>query len=462
MSNEVENNVVDEVENNEFKPVVTVRGQEFDFSYTVEDVDKFTKKFVIKVEGDLFLAFERESYYANKNKYSIPGFRKGKATMHAIKAYYGDHVFIEGAVDQAIDAVYRVMYRPVLLKVNMAASPDVEVRGITENTIEFAYIITVFPEVGEINYKGLEIHCYDEDKYVKELAEKKLQDARKQAGSYTEVDDRPLQDGDTANIDYLGKVDDVPFAGGEAKGYDLVIGSNTFIPGFESQLVGMNKGETKDINVTFPEDYHEELAGKAAVFTVTLNGIKVMNMPELDDEFAKDVSEFDTLDELKADYEAKAKEEGHKQVVNMNNNAIVEAILSATEYEVPEKTIVEAAESQMENMESQLKKAGLTFEQYATYTGLTKENLLADYKERARASEKKNMVLSAIIEREGIKCETEDVEKVIQENAAKAGKEVDDYKKEMKNDEFDYIINQILSDKLLALLQQVNNLVYDK
>lgn len=459
MSNEVENNVV---ENQEFVPTIEVRGQKFDFSYNVEDVDKFTKKYVIKVEGDLFLAMEREAYYATKGKYSIPGFRKGKAPMHSIKAFYGEEIFLESTVDQAIDRIYRVMYSPVLLKANMAASPEVEIRNISKNKMEYAYVVTVFPEVGDINYKGLDIHCYDEDKYVKELAEKKMSDAREKAGSWEKVDDRALQDGDTANIDYLGKIDDVPFDGGAQDGCDLVIGSNTFIPGFEAQLVGMNIGETKDINVTFPEDYHQELAGKNAVFTVKLNSIKVKSLPELNDDFAKDVSEFDTLDELKASYEATAKEDGHKQVVNLNNNAIVDAVLKNTEYEVPEKTLVESAEDQLQKLEDQLKTAGLTFEQYAQYTGYTREKILEDYKASTAEREKKNMVLSAIIEREGIKLDKEDVEKAIGDNASKSGKSVDEYKSEMKNDEFDYIVNQILSDKLLTRLAELNNLVYDK
>ena len=459
MSNEVENNVV---ENESFVPTIDVRGQKFDFTYNIEDVDKFTKKYVIKVDGDLFRAMEREAYYATKGKYAIPGFRNGKAPIHAIKSYYGEEVFLESTVDQAIDSIYRVMYSPVFLKANMAASPEVEIRKISKTEMEYAYVITVFPEVGEVNYKGLEIHCYDEDKYVKDLADKKLTDAREKAGSWENIEGRSLQEGDTANIDYLGKIDDVPFEGGAQDGCDLVIGSNTFIPGFESQLVGMNVGETKDINVTFPEDYHQELAGKNAVFTVKLNSIKMKSLPELNDDFAKDVSEFDTLDELKASYEEAAKEEGHKQVVNLNNNAIVDAVLKNAEYDVPEKTLTESAEDQLQKLEDQLKTAGLTFDQYAQYTGYTKEKILDEYKASTAEREKKNMVLSAIIEREGIKLEKEDVENAIQDKAAKAGKDVEDYKKEMKNDEFDYIVNQILSDKLLARLAELNNLVYDK
>lgn len=459
MSNEVENNVV---ENEEFKPVIEIRGQSYDYSYSVEDTDNCTKKYVIKVEGDLYLAMEREAYYQTKGKYSIPGFRKGKATMHAIKNYYGESTFLEATVDYAIDSIYRLMYKPVLLKNNMAASPDVEVRSISDGVIEYAYIITVFPEVGEINYKGLEIHCYNEDKYISDLADKKLEEAREKVGSWEFVEDRPLQDGDTANINYCGKLDGVAFEGGTADEQDLVIGSNTFVPGFESQLIGMNIGETKDIDITFPENYHADLAGKAVVFTVTLNSIKNKVLPELNDEFAKDVSEFDTLDALIASYKEEAQKDGHNQVVNLNNNAVVDAVLQGVEYDVPAKTLQEAAEDQLEGFEKQLSQAGLNFDQYAKYTGLTKESFIADAKKSAAEREKRNMVLSAIIEREEIKLEEADVEGAVADNAAKAGKSVDEYKKEMKSDEYDYIINHVLSDKLIARLLELNTIVYDK
>lgn len=464
MSNEEReaNGVVENQEQNDaYTPVVSIRDVDYPIAYTVEQVDKFTKKYFIKVDGDLYNALERSVYFQTKGKYSIPGFRKGKAPMASIKNYYGSSCFVQDMVDEAIDSIYRVLYRPVFLKSQMAGSPDVEIKSIGQNEFEYAYIITSFAPVENVVYKDLEYTGTKLEPIQEEIYNRELNNARDNAGYWEEITDRAVANGDTANIDYCGKFDGVAFEGGTSEGYDLVLGSNTFIPGFEDQVCGMNVGETKDVVVSFPADYgYEAYQGKEAVFTVKLNSAKVKVLPELNDDFAKDVSEFDTLDELKASYQAKALEEAQDRVKNADQKALIDAIVAANEYELPEKAIEDLAQDRVADMEKRLSSAGIKFEDYLGYIGATYEQLLAQYKEDVAREEKQNMILSAIVEAEDIKVEDNEIEDKIKSNAEKAGKDLDEYRKEIKPDEAQYIYSQIISEKLIARLVELNKIVY--
>jgi len=440
---------------------VNVRGTDYPIQYTVEEVDKFTKNYVVTVEGDLFKALEMSAYFKTKGKYMIPGFRKGKATMSSIKSHYGEGAFLDATIDEAIDTIYKAMYRPVFLASGMACMPSADIKSIDLGKVVFYYVITTYAKVENVVYKDLEFKVVSDGKYIEELADNKLKSALDKAGYWEDITDRPLQEKDTANIDYAGKIDGELFEGGSAEGQDLEIGSGTFIPGFESQLVGMNIGETKDINVKFPEDYGaKEYAGKDAVFTVTLKGIKLKKLPELDDEFAKDVSEFDTLDELKASFKAEAETESAQRAKKETESSLIDAVLKANDsYELPKKAVDEMAEKRYEEFADYLKGNGMSMDIYLSYLGRTKDEILDEYRRDIESSEKRNMILSAVIEAEGLKIEEDEAEAKIAENAAKAGKEVDEYKKEVKADELDYIYNELLSNKLVARLKELNKAV---
>ncbi|MBQ7652885.1 MAG: trigger factor [Clostridia bacterium] len=464
MSNEeqVINAVDNQQENTVAKDLVlNIRGTDYPISYTVEQADKFTKHYVVKVDGEFYKALELSAYFKTKGKYMIPGFRKGKATMASIKTHYGETVFLDATIDEAIDQIYKVMLRPVFYADGMVCAPSVDVKSINLGEFEFFYIITSYAEVENVVYKDLEYVAVKEDKYVESIAQDKLQSALDKAGYWEDISDRALQMKDTATIDFEGRIDGELFEGGSAKDTELEIGSGKFIPGFEEQLVGMNIGETKDINVRFPDDYGaKEFAGKDAVFTVTLSAIKVKKTPELDDEFAKDVSDFDTLDELKASYQKEAEEESASKAKKETENNIIAAVLKANDsYELPEKAVKEMAEKRFEDFAAYLKNGGMNMDMYLGYIGQTKEDMIETYKKDVEASEKRNMILTAVIEAEGIKIEEEEAEAKIKENAEKAGKELEEYRKEMKGDELDYIYNQLLSDKLVSRLKELNKAI---
>lgn len=343
----------------------------------------------------------------------------------------------------------------------MACTPDVEIKSIGQGEFEFAYIITSYLPVENLVYKDVEYKGTKIDDIQKETYERLLNTARENAGSWEEITDRAVALGDTANIDYCGKFDGVAFEGGSAEDYDLVLGSNTFIPGFEDQVVGMNVGETKDVVVSFPDDYgHEAYQGKEAVFTVKLNSAKVKVLPELDDDFAKDVSEFDTLDELMASYQERAKAEAEENVKNKNEQALIEAIVEANNYELPEKAIDEMAQGRVDDFANRLASSKLSLDDYLGYVGMTNEQFLERNKLDVIKEEKQNMILSAIIEAENIKVEGNEVEDRIKANAEKAGKDIEEYRKEVDGREAQYIYTQIISEKLIARLVELNKIVY--
>lgn len=445
---------------NENKIVINIRKTDYDVPYTLQQCDDNVKKYTFVLKGDVYQALETEAYIKTKSRYNVVGFRKGKAPMHIIKSMYGAYAFLEEAIDTAVDACYRPFYQDIMSELRVAASPDLEYGKCDHEQIEFTFVVIEYPTIDNLVYKDLEVERVLPREVDDKMIEDKLEKAREKAGYWQDVTDRAAEMGDTTNIDYKGSIDGEYFAGGTADEQELTLGSHKFIEGFEEQIVGMNIDEERDIKVTFPADYGaEELAGKEAVFHVKLNALKVKVLPEADDEFAKDVSEFDTLDELKESYRKELAEQEESRAQNATEHNLLNAVVSANDVSINAKIIDEAAENKVKDFEKMLAQNGMTLEDYCNYTGVTRDKMVEDYHDSCLAQEKRTLVLTEIVKAEGLNVSPEEMDARIQEDAEKAGKEVDAYKQEMKREEFDYLYNTMLSDKLVDYLLSVNKLV---
>ena len=376
-------------------------------SLQVEKLEKNMAKLTIEVSAEELEKAIEGAYQKNKNKISIPGFRKGKAPRKMIEAMYGAHVFYEDGLEEIFPEVYDFAIAKQDFKA--IGRPNLTDMQISEENIVTLTLTTeVYPEVTLGQYKGLEV----------EKAEAAVSDAQVQAEldrmaqnvASTETVERAAEMGDTANIDFEGFDNGVPFDGGKGDNFDLKLGSGQFVPGFEEQIVGMTAGEEKDIDITFPEDYHAELAGKAVVFHVKLNKVTVTNVPALDDEFAKDVSEFDTLEELKADIRAKALEQTEKQVQSAFENAAVEKAAENTTVDMPKALIETELDTQMERFAYQLQMSGYSMEQYAKMMGGDVNTMRNAFRPAAEKQAKISVTLEKIVEVEGLTVTDEEIE----------------------------------------------------
>ena len=366
----------------------------------VEKLEKSTAAFEVESDAAEFEKAVNAAYLKNRSSISIPGFRKGKAPRAVVEGMYGPDVFYQDAVDELAQAAFEYGLNESALKtVGAPAIKDVE---ITEDrTVKYTFSVSLYPEVTLGQYKGLEA--------VKAAAEvsdaevdAELEAARKRNARNVDIDDRAAQLGDTANIDFDGYLNGERFDGGKAEGYALELGSNSFVPGFEDQIVGMNVGEEKDINITFPEEYTPELAGKDVVFKVKLNGLTMPELPELDDEFAKDVSEFDTLDEYKADVRANLLK---TKTDRADNDFRAEVIRQAAENitaEIPEVMITDKAEETLRNYAAQfgMSDPSVTFEQLKSMMGVSDETMESNILPAAEFQVKTDLLLGAIMEAE--------------------------------------------------------------
>ena len=413
-----------------------------------------------KMDAAEWADFDKKAYEQNKGKYSVPGFRKGHVPKNVLENRYGKGLFFEDALYLAAQEYY-TEFLDKNKKVEPVARPEIDDKSIKmdDNGVTFAINVIVKPEVKLGDYKGLTV----EKTAVKPVADAdvdaELAKVRERNARFVEVTDRPVADGDRINLDYCGKVDAVAFAGGTAEKQTLVIGSHSFIEGFEEQLVGMNVGETKDIDVTFPTEYHAaELAGKAAVFTVTVNEITVKELPALDDEFAKDVSEFSTLDEYKADISKHIAEHNQKDAENADESKLVETVVNNATVDIPDAMIEEQIDSYIEDFKYQLMYQGLNIESYFKYTGSTMEQLRKDHKERAEKAVRTRLVFEEIVKTEKIKATAKQVEAKAKEYAERIGKPYADFKKEMGDQEKYYFENQVITESLLDLLKKENTI----
>ncbi len=362
---------------------------------------------VVEIDKELMETGVNKAYMKARKNIQIPGFRKGKAPRKMIEAMYGAHVFYEDGLEEIFPEVYDFAVAKQEFKA--VGRPSLTDMQIGEDGVVTLTLSTeVYPEVTLGQYKGLEV----------EKAEVSVSDAQVQAEldrmaqnvASTETVERAAQMGDTANIDFEGFDNGVPFEGGKGNDFDLKLGSGQFVPGFEEQIVGMTAGEEKDIDITFPEDYHAELAGKPVVFHVKLNKVTVTNVPEQDDEFAKDVSEFDTLEELKADIRAKALEQAQKQADSAFEQAAVEKAAENTTVDMPKALVEAELDTQMERFAYQLQMSGYSMEQYAKMMGGDVSTMRNAFRPAAEKQAKISVTLEKIVEAEGLTVTEEEIE----------------------------------------------------
>lgn len=361
-------------------------------------------------------------------KVNVPGFRKGKVPRPIFEKRFGVEALYQDALDILLPKAYQAAVEES--KIEPVDQPEIDIDQLEKGKpFIFKATVTVKPEVALGEYKGLEIP--EEDFTVKpEDVDAELKQMQERQGELIVVEDGQVEENDRAIIDFEGFVDGEPFEGGKAEQYNLEVGSGQFIPGFEEQLVGMKQGEEKEIKVTFPEEYHaEELAGKEAVFKVKLHEIKRMQLPELDDEFAQDVSEFDTLDELKADIENKLKEQKQQEEENYKRNTLVEQAAQNAEIEVPEVMVEHEIDHMLRHFEQQLSMQGINLEQYSQFTGQDVTQIREQFKEDAEKKVRANLVLEAIAEQEAVQVSDEEVEAELKKLAEQMNRELDEVKR---------------------------------
>ena len=375
--------------------------------------------FKLTVDNEKFESAIVKAYNKNKGTYNIPGFRKGKAPRKVIETHYGKGVFYSDAIDIVFPEVYPAAIDE--LKIDPIDMPSIDVEEISkDNGLVLLVDVEVKPEFQLGDYKGVEVEKVDET-VNEDVVNAKLDEMREKGSRLVSVE-REIANGDTANIDFEGFDGEVAFEGGKGENYDLVIGSGSFIPGFEDQLVGKKAGEEVEVNVTFPEEYHaENLAGKPVVFKVKVNDVKVKELPELNDEFAADTTEFNTLEELRADVRAKAEADAKEAAKNELRNRVIEKVVANTEVEVPEAMIKHEIENQMMELNYQLQYQGFGMEQFLKMTGKTMEEFKAEFaasrREEALRNVKTSLVIEAIAKAEGVEVNEEEVNAEVQKMA---------------------------------------------
>ena len=426
-------------------------------SIQVENLEKNMAKITVEVPAEQFGQALKTSYNKNKKRFNIPGFRKGKAPQALIEKMYGPGVLYEDAVNQLInDTCGDAMKESGLLpagqcrllelgqrsgtsadamkesSLDIVSRPQISVEQVEKGeAFIYSFQVAVKPEVALGEYKGIEVERARPEVTDADI-EAELKKVQDQNSRLVSVEDRPVQDGDQVVIDFDGSMDGVPFEGGKAESYPLTIGSHSFVDTFEEQLIGKNLKEEVEVNVTFPETYHaKELAGKPALFKVVVQEIKVKELPELDDEFASEVSEFDTLDEYKADIKAKLSETKQKQATTENENNVVEKVVGNATMELPEAMIDDQVENMVDNYSRRMRGQGLTMEQYFQFTGLTMDKMKEDLRPQAEKQIRTRLVLEAIVAQEGIQVEDEAVEEEVKKMAASYKLELEKMKEYM-------------------------------
>ena len=361
---------------------------------------------VVEIDKELMESGANKAYLKARKNIMIPGFRKGKAPRKMIEAMYGAHVFYDDGLEEIFPEIYQ--FAVVEQDVKAVGRPSLTDVNIDDNSIVTITLTTeLYPEVTLGDYKGLEV-----EKAEAAVSDEQVQaelDRMAQNVASTETVERAAEMGDTANIDFEGFDNGVPFDGGKGDNFDLKLGSGSFVPGFEEQVVGMTAGEEKDIDITFPEDYHAELAGKAVVFHVKCNKVTTTNVPEQDDDFAKDVSEFETLEELKADIRTKALENAQKQIDSAFEQAAVEKAADNTTVEMPKALVEAELDNQMERFAYQLQMSGYSIEQYAKMMGGDLNTMRNAFRPAAEKQAKINVTLEKIAEVEGVEVTEDDM-----------------------------------------------------
>ena len=420
-------------------------------STTVEKISSNKVKLSFDVDAATFDAAMDKAYRKVRNQVNIPGFRKGKAPRKITENMYGEGVFY----DEAFELVFDEVYGPAIdeNKVDVVDRPEIEIQQIgAGKNLQFTCEVFVKPDVTLGEYKGVSVKK-ETTAVTDEQVDEKIEQERAKQATEQSVEDRPVAEGDTVNLDYAGTVDGIAFAGGTAEGQTLKIGSHTFIPGFEEQMVGMSIGEEKDLDVTFPESYHaEELAGKAAVFHVKVNGITETRLPALDDEFAKDISEFDTLEEYRADVRAKLEAQAAERDKNAFTNAVIEKVMENATVEIPEAMIERQIDSMMRDFEYRLASQGLKLADFMKYTGQDEKAFRANYRDQAEKSVKAHLVLEAVEKAESIDATQEQIDAQIAQFAPQTGKSAEELKASLSEADLGYFKADAIRDNAIAFL----------
>ena len=423
--------------------------------YTFEKAEKSTVKINITLSAEEWKQAISSAYEKTKGKYSLPGFRKGKVPKHLLEATYGEGVFYE----EAINIAFPKYYGEVLDKepsIEAVAHPDVDIKKIDEKGLVIEAVVAVKPEVSLGEYKGIKFK-----KPVYNVKDTDIEDdlnrLKERNSRMVDVDGRAVENGDTVIIDYSGSIDGVKFDGGTAEKQTLVIGSKSFIPGFEDQIIGMNKGDEKDISVKFPDDYHaENLKGKDAIFAIKLHEIKKKELPEITDEFIKDAVGAESVDAYKKEVKERLEKQNADRAERELEDEIVKKISENATVEIPDALIANQVDRMVQEMEYRMSYQGLKLADYLKYLGKTMEEYRKEYEPQAKEIVKSQLVIEKVISEEKIDATDEDVENRIAEMAKAQNKPAPDVKKNMQARQLDYIKNDIIIKKLFDTLKKDN------
>lgn len=407
-------------------------------SYTVEKIASNKVKLSFVESAESFDAAVEKAYLKDRSKINVPGFRKGKAPRKLIENMYGEGVFYDDAFELVAQPAYEEAIKAENLQV--VDRPQVDVQQIGAGQ-ELKYTLEVFvkPDVTLGEYKGVAVEK-NVEKVTDEAVDARIQNDVERASTTQDVTDRAVENGDIVNLDYAGSVDGVAFEGGTAQGQSLTIGSGMFIPGFEEQMVGMNIGEERDLSVKFPEQYHaENLAGKDAVFHVKVNGIQTKVRPELDDDFAADVSEFDTFEAYKANIVADLEKNAADRAEANLEDALVQKVVDAADCDIPDAMIQDEITTMLREMEMRMMYQGIRFEDYLKYTGQTLDQVRENCKPEAANRVKTQLVLEAVAKAENIVPTDEDVDEAIADQAKRVNRDVEEFKASLSEQQKEYL-----------------------
>ena len=401
---------------------------------SLQNIDKVSAQLTVKLEKADYQEKVDKSLKSFRQKAQMPGFRKGKAPRAMIEKMYGTGVFFEDAANELIPEAYETAAKESELEI--VAQPEIEVTQMDKGTdFIFTATVAIKPEVTLGDYKGIEVEKKEAEVSEEEITAE-IDKAREANSRLITIEDRATEDGDTVIIDFDGYVDGKQFEGGYAEDYTLVLGSHSFIDNFEDQLVGKNLGEDVEVNVTFPEEYHvDELKGKPALFKVKIKEIQKKELPELDDDFAQDVSDFDTLDEYKADVEKKILENKENQIKREQEDQIIEKIIENAQMEIPQQMIAAQTRQMTQEFAQRLQSQGLSLEQYMQFTGLTPQKMMEDLEPQALKRIQSRLVLEAVVAAENIEASDEEIDKELENMASMYQMEIDKLKELIGDDE---------------------------